>query len=174
MVSMAFLIPLYLTDMYAADAATVGLMMTLHAGATLTTMWLGGQLADRLGGRWPIVIGSSLQVGIIAYVALLPGSALLGMVAVGVAGHGLGLGLTLAALERTALITIPGKQRGMAAGLFNMIQFGGAAFGVALVGVILQYGLERYAETSQAYQLAFWFVAGIVCLSVIIGWQLEQ
>lgn len=174
MVSLAFLIPLYLADIYAADAATIGLMMTLYAGATLTTMRFGGQLADRLGGRWPIIVGSLLQVGILVYLALLPSPVFLGMVAAGVAGHGLGLGLTLAALERTALLSIPGKQRGMAAGLFNMIQFGGAAFGIALVGVILQYGLEQYAEAGKAYQLAFWFIAGVVCLGVIIGWKLEQ
>lgn len=174
MTSMAFVIPLYLTDMYAANAATVGLVLTLHAGALLTTMRLGGYLADRWGSRWPLFIGSILQTGMISLLALLPRQAFLGLVAAGVAGHGLGAGLTLTALDRSALLTVPQEHRGMAAGLFNMIRFGGTAFGAALMGVGLQYGLNRFSAGIQAYQVVFWCVAGVVSVSAILSSQLKS
>jgi MFS family permease len=137
-------------------------------------MRLGGYLADRWGSRWPLFIGSILQTGMVSVLAILPRQTFLGLVAAGVAGHGLGAGLTLAALDRSALLTIPQEQRGMAAGLFNMIRFGGTAFGAALMGVGLQYGLKRFSAGIQAYQLMFWCVAGLVSLSTVTGWKLKQ
>jgi len=174
MTSMAFVIPLYLTDIHAANAATVGVVLTIHAGALLVTMRFGGYLADRWGSRWPLFIGSIIQTGMISMLAFLPGQTLVGLVAAGVTGHGLGAGLTLAALDRSALLTIPQDQRGMAAGLFNMIRFGGTAFGAALMGVGLQYGLSRFSADIHAYQTMLWCMAGVVSVSAIIGAQLKS
>jgi predicted MFS family arabinose efflux permease len=174
MTSLGFLIPLYLTDIYGLRAAAVGIIVTLHAAALLLTMRRGGQWADRLGSRWPVIIGSSVQVGIMVYFALLPETASLALIVIGLIGHGLGAGLSLAALHRASMSNIVPKQRGMAAGLYSMIRFEGIAFGAALGGVMLQYGLEHSLSAIEAYQFVFRCVAGVAALGVVSGLGLRN
>ncbi len=174
MSSMIFLLPLYLTDVHALNAASIGIMSTLHAAALFVTMRMGGQLADRWGSRRPVIIGSSGQVGIMIYFSLLPGTVPLGLVVAGLIGHGLAAGLSLAALHRASMSKILPEQRGMAAGLYSMIRFGGIVFSAALGGVVLQYGLDRSLSAIGAYQIVFRFVAAVVSLGVVIGWGLEE
>jgi EmrB/QacA subfamily drug resistance transporter len=174
MTSISFLTPLYLADVHSLSAAAIGVVIMIHAGALFVTMRFGGQLADRWGSRRPVVAGSSVQLGGMLYFALLPGSAWLGWVVAGLIGHGLGAGLSLAALHRSAMGRIPPEQTGVAAGLYSMFRFGGTALGTALGGVILQYGLDQSLLTVQAYQLVFWFIAGVALLGVINGWGLRE
>jgi EmrB/QacA subfamily drug resistance transporter len=174
MSNIGFLTPLYLTDVHALSAATLGVVMTLHAGALLVTMRLGGQLADRWGSRRPVMIGSSVQVGIMIYFAWLPGTVSWGMVVAGLICHGLGAGLSLAALHRSSMSKVAPEQAGAAAGLYSMIRFGGVVLGVALGGVVLQHGLDRSWSTLGAYQVVFGFVAAVALLGVVIGWGLRE
>ena len=174
MTSIGFLTPLYLADVHRLSAAAIGVMIMIHAGALFVTMRLGGQLADRWGSRRPVVAGTAVQMGGMIYFGLLPGSVWLGWVVAGLIGHGLGAGLSLAALHRSAMGRIPPEQTGAAAGLYSMFRFGGTALGTALGGVILQYGLDRALLTVQAYQLVFWFIAGVALLGVINGWGLRE
>ncbi len=172
--SLSFLIPLYLADVHDLSATAIGLLLLFQAGALFVTMRRGGQLADRWGSRRPVIIGSLAQFGVMIYFALLPGSAWPGWVAVGLIGHGLGAGLSLAALHRAALEGVDPEQTGMAAGLYSMIRFGGSAIGTALAGVILQFGLDRSAVVVSAFQLVFWFMAGVALLGVATAWGLRD
>jgi MFS family permease len=175
MSGIGFLMPLYIADVHALSAVSIGSMLMLHAGALLATMRIGGQLADRWGSsRWPVMMGSSMQVGAMVGFALLPGTAPLGLVVVGLAAHGLGAGIFLAALHRSAMGGIAPDQTGMAAGLYSMFRFGGTVLGTALGGVVLQYGLDRYLLTIDAYQMVFWFIAAVATLGVVIGWGLQE
>jgi EmrB/QacA subfamily drug resistance transporter len=174
MTGIGFLTPLYLADVHSLNAAAIGVMIMIHAGALFVTMRWGGQLADRWGSRRPVVVGSSIQMGAMVYFALLPVSAWLGWVVVGLIFHGLGAGLSLAALHRSAMGRIAPEQTGVAAGLYSMVRFGGTAMGTALGGVILQYGLDQSLLTVQAYQLVFWSIAGVALLGVINGWGLRE
>jgi MFS family permease len=173
MTGIGFLIPLYLTDIYALNATSIGVFTTLHAAALLVTLRIGGQLADSWRSRWPVLLGSSMQVGAALYFSLLPGSIPSGYIVLGLAGHGLGAGLTLAAFHRGAMGRITQKQLGVAAGLYGMIRFGVGALGVALGGVLLQYGLSQSFLTIDAYQLVFRFIAVVAFFGVVIAWRLK-
>jgi MFS family permease len=170
-----FLLPLYLTDIHGLSAAAIGSVTMLQAVALLITMRLGGQLADHWqNSRWPVVAGSLVQVGAISLLAQLPASASIWSVIVGLAGHGLGAGLSLAPLHRTALNRIPNNQTGIAAGLYSMARSGGVLLGIALGGVILQYGLDHFTSIISAYQIVFWAMAGAALLGVVVGWGLRE
>ncbi len=174
MSSTIFLIPLYLADIQGLNVVWIGLVIMLHAGALLATTRQGGQLADRWGGRWPVVIGLAMQGGFMLYFALLPGAASLGLVLVGLIGHGLGSGISQAALHRSAMSRIPQAQTGVAAGLYSMIRFGGIALGVALGGVLLQQGLDWSLDLVGAYKLVFCFIGGVALAGIAIGWGLQE
>jgi MFS family permease len=174
MSSISFLMPLYLTDIYALNASTIGVIITLNAVTLLLTLRLGGLLADRWSIRWPVLIGASTQMGVAVYLACLPGNVSLILVGIGLLVHGLGAGLALASLHRTSLSRVLPEQVGMAAGLYSMIRFGLSSLGIALIGVILQQALTKSASVIAAYQFVFWCIAGFAFAGIIVAWHLKE
>lgn len=169
-----FLIPLYLADVHHLNAAFTGFMLMTHAVALLVTMRLGGQLADRWNSRWPVMTGLTVQVGVMAGFALMPGVISLWLVAGGLVLHGLSAGLSLAALHRASLGKVSLDQAGTAAGLYSMVRFVGSMLGPALAGLILQWGLDQSLLPLEAYRLVFWLIAGLALLGVALGWGLRE
>jgi len=174
MAGINFLMPLYLADVMGLDAAGIGVMIAVHAGALLATMRLGGLLADRMGSRWPVVTGILAQACALVYFALLPGAAVLVWVIVGLGVHGLGAGLAQAPLDRAATGGMPQAHMGTAAGVYSMIRFGGAMLGATLGGVLLQGGLDRGLSPVDAYQLVFGLIGGVALVGAVIGLTLRE
>ncbi|MEM7132476.1 MAG: MFS transporter [Chloroflexota bacterium] len=173
MAGMSFLVPLYLVDVRAMNAATIGMMLTIHSAASLLTTRLGGQFADRWGSRFPVILGMSFQVGAITALASLPATVPQGWVIVALICHGLGGGLSLAPFHRASLNKISQERLGQAAGLYTMVSASGNAYGAALVGVVLQFGLDQSGLPIQAYHLGFGFVAGIATLGILVNLRLK-
>ena len=169
-----FLMPLYLTDIHRLDAVSMGGMLTLHAGALLVTLRLGGQLADRWFSRWPVTVGLGVQGAAMVCLALWSDTTALWMIGSTIIGHGLGAGLSLAALHRVSMAQIPHEQTGTAAGLYSLIRFGGTVTGPALAGVVLQQGLNQLGMPIAAYQIIFWLIAGVAGLGVVLAWNLRE
>jgi len=150
------------------------LVLTINSAALLSTMRLGGQIADRWSRRWPAVIGVCLQGASMMYLALLPGSVPLAWVVVGTALHNAAAGLYIAALHRGFMTGLPQELSGSAAALYGIFRYGGAMLGSAIGGVLLQWGLDSRPLIAQAYQLVFWFFAGTALLGIAPGWRLKQ
>ena len=168
-----FLVPLYLVDVHNQSAASTGLVLTAHSIPLLLLLRWGGQLADRLGSRWPVVISLAVQSLSMAYLAWLSAGATVWMVVIGVLGQSFGASLSLAALHRSSLASIPETQTGVAAGMYSMFRFAGMALGTALCGVILQQALDRALLPIEAYQASFWAVAAITTVGTILGTRLK-
>ncbi len=69
--------------------------------------------------------------------------------------HGLGAGLMLAALHRSAMGNTEPARMGSVAGMYSMVRFAGMAIGTAMAGVILQHFLDSGLPTLEAYQWSF-------------------
>jgi EmrB/QacA subfamily drug resistance transporter len=174
MSGIGFLVPLYLTDIYDLSASATGLVLMVHAGALLIPMRFGGQLADRWSSRWPVTVGLTLQLAMMLGFALLPDTTPLWVIMAGVILHGLGAGLSLAALHRASLGRIPQDRAGMAVGLYSMVRFGGILLGPALAGLLLQQGLNQNLLPIESYQLVFGVTAAVTLLGVISGFGLRD
>jgi MFS family permease len=174
MSGIGFLMPLYLADIHGLSAASTGILLTIHAGALLITLRVGGQLADRWTGRWPITGGMTMQVTAMISFALLPASVAIWVVGGVIMFHGFGAGLSLAPLHRATMGNIAADQKGIAAGLYSLIRFGGTLLGPALAGVVLQQGLDRFLQPITAYHIVFWLIAGVAVLGVVLGWKLQE
>jgi EmrB/QacA subfamily drug resistance transporter len=170
----AFLIPLYLFDIRSFNAVTTGTVLMAHSGAMLLILRPSGQLADRWGSRWLVVVSLIIQVVVMLGFAFLPAAAPIGFVIAGLLAHGFGSGLSTAPLDRAAIDQIPEEQMGVAAGLYNMIRMGGFVFGTAIAGVLLQYGLDMMAAPISAYQLVFGFMAGAGLLGALLSLGLRD
>jgi len=174
MSGVTFLMPLYLADVRGLSPVSTGLALMAHGAGLFPTMRLSGKLADRWGSRRPVVLGMSVQMGAMAYFALLGDGAALGLVLIGLVSHGLGAGLALPALHRAALSGVPQRRIGVAAGLYSMIRLCGTVLGAALQGVLLQQGLDRGLLAVDAYHGCFWFVAAIALPGVILALRLRE
>jgi MFS family permease len=174
MAGINFLMPLYLADVMGVDAAGIGVMLALHAGALLATMRLGGLLADRRGSRWPVVAGLSTQACILVYFALLPNAAVPLLIIVGLGIHGLGAGLAQAPLDRAATGGMRQAHMGAAAGVYSMIRFSGAMLGATLGGVLLQGGLDGGLSPINAYRPVFVLIGGVALMGALVGLTLRE
>lgn len=174
MSGIGFLLPLYLADVYNFNASAIGVVFMIHAAALLVTMRAGGQLADRYASSRPVTISMVVLVGVMLSLALLPFETPIWLINVIVAIHGLGAGLSLAALHRSSMDNISPEQGGIAAGLYSMVRFTGTLFGPVIGGVMLQYGLDTFSQPIQAYQMVFGLIAGVTVLGVVSGLWLQD
>jgi MFS family permease len=174
MSSEGFLIPLYLTDIYGVSGTQIGLLITLQAGALLLAVRFGGQLADRWGRRWPVMIGFATQAATMSYFAFLPQSVPLWGPAIGIAIHGGAAGMSLAVLHRLSMDNVPHHRSGAAAGLYSMMRFFGSIIGATIGGVILTQALAYFDQPIQAYHLTFACWAVVAVLAVITIWPARE
>ena len=163
------LFPLYLVDVHGKRASHIGTAIMLHGAAILTFSRLGGSLADRWNSRWPVIIGMSVQAIFLLAISMVRGSGSATLAIGLLIAHGLGAGLALAALHHSSMVRVPPDRRAAAAGLYNMMRFSGSLLGSALVGVILQAGLDLLESPVAAYQRAFWFLSVAALMGAAIS-----
>lgn len=174
MAGQGFLVTLYLADVRGFGAAQIGGITMFNAGAMALIVRFGGQAADRWGSRWPAVIGLSVQVSVMVIFAMLPATAPVWVLVLVLVYYGLGAGFVLAALHSAAMSHIAESQMGMAAGIYSMSRFAGAAAGTALGGVILQRALDADMTTIAAYQLTFLSFGLLAVVGVVAAFGLRE
>lgn len=174
MSSINFLMPLYLTDIHALNASTIGIALALQAGMLFLMSRTGGQLADRWGSRPPVVLSMTGLLGVMIGFALLPATAPLWLIFSLTALHGLAIGISLAPLHRASMHGIASEESGAAAGLYSMIRFAGGILGVALAGVMLQQSLQTADTTVAAYQFVFWLYVAVGVVATAVSWGVRE
>lgn len=116
-------------------AAEIGSMLGIMAAAMVVASPIGGRLADRLGRRWPTVLGlAALTVGaLVIGLAALAGLDAIWAVIVGLAILGGGLGLATPGMQASALESIERRSAGAAAGAYSTSRYLGSIVGSALL-----------------------------------------
>ena len=168
---LSLLMPLYLVDIHNLGPVALGGFLIISSGAMTLMVRFGGHISDRSGSVWPATIGLAAQGIVILILSRLPASAPTWTVAVNMVFYGLGTGLMLAALHRSALNEVAELEMGAAAGLYSMFRFLGSVVGTALAGVILQHNLDASLSTIVSYQRSFLFFTlfPLLGLAVAIG-----
>ena len=174
MAGVGFLIPLYLVDIHSLSAAAVGVMLVINPGAMALMVRRGGQFADRWGSRFPVLIGMGVQVSVVIILYFLPAAAPIWVIAIILASYGLGAGLMLAALHRSAMGSTEPSRMGSVAGMYSMLRFAGMAIGTAMAGVILQIFLDQGLPVIEAYQWAFLSFAAPGIVGIVIAATMRE
>jgi EmrB/QacA subfamily drug resistance transporter len=79
-----------------------------------------GHLAERIGARWPMAIGSLIAaLGMVLFIRVQPGTSYLGSVVPALIVFGIGLGLLVAPLTAAALRSLGERRAGIASGVNN-------------------------------------------------------
>ncbi|WP_062348935.1 MFS transporter [Herbidospora yilanensis] len=132
-----------------------------------------GELARRIGPRWPMTIG-----------ILLSGIAFMWMSRIGFGAHyltevlppvtlfGLGLSLTVAPLTATVLASASQRHAGIASGVNNALARTGSLLAVAAVPPLVGLTGEAYLNPAlfdTAFQLSMYACAGMMAVSALIS-----
>ena len=168
MVSLFFLLPLYLVDVRGYTPAQLGVMLMIMPGAMTLMVRFGGQIADRYGSRWPITIGFTVQIFTLIAFSQLPATAPLWQLVLLLIIQGLGIGIKLAPLHSIALGSISDEQMGTAAGFYSMVRFIGMATSTAMAGVLYQMFSDQGLSQIDAYQRTFLCFTPFAILGIVV------
>jgi EmrB/QacA subfamily drug resistance transporter len=146
----------------------VGLLL---AGLSLPMVFfspLGGRLSDRSGRRLPAVMGMVLiALGTLPFLAIAPFWSWLLYLAPLVL-QGIGLGLSTASVQATAIETVSLGQAGQAAGLFSTMRYLGSILGSSVMVAVLS-GSTPPVENFRVLYAALLLSA---CGAIITAWGL--
>jgi MFS family permease len=146
----------------------VGLLL---AGLSLPMVFfspLGGRLSDRSGRRLPAVMGMVLiALGTLPFLAIAPFWSWLLYLAPLVL-QGIGLGLSTASVQATAIETVSLGQAGQAAGLFSTMRYLGSILGSSVMVAVLS-GSTPPVENFRILYAALLLSA---CGAIITAWGL--
>ena len=132
-----FLIPLYFESMLDYTALQAGLLMLPMAVVVAVILPLAGRMADRIDGRIPITIGvlfSALSLYWLSFVDLRTSQTTAYLMLI---VRGLGIGFIFPPLMNLSLKCLPPEKTAVGSGLMNVSRQIGGAFGVAVIGVLL-------------------------------------
>jgi DHA2 family multidrug resistance protein len=145
-----FLIPLFFESMLDYTALQTGLLMLPMAIVVAIILPLAGRMGDRMDGRIPIAFGvvfSFLSLYWLSFIDLRT-SKMTGYLML--ITRGVGLGCIFAPLMNLALKCLPPEKTAVGSGLMNVSRQIGGAFGVAVIGVLLDrrdiFHYSHYAE----------------------------
>ncbi|HUP28448.1 MAG TPA: MFS transporter [Chloroflexia bacterium] len=166
---MLLAIPLLLAGRPGWSSGQTGLVLAVLFGVVVFISPLGGRAADRFGRRKPVVAGlSTLALGVLPLafagsditIPLLVGSLTL---------SGIGIGISGAGLQTSALDSVDVSEAGVAAGVYSTSRYFGS-----IVGSSLLAGLLGTPYTSAGFHAVFLMVAGSACFSVLLGLSLPS
>ena len=132
-----FLIPLYFERMLDYTALQAGILMLPMALVVAIILPISGRMADRMDGRIPITLGvlfSALSLYWLSFVDLRTSQTTAYLMLI---IRGLGIGFIFPPLMSLSLQCLPPEKTAVGSGLMNVSRQIGGAFGVAIVGVLL-------------------------------------
>jgi MFS transporter, DHA2 family, multidrug resistance protein len=147
-----FVLAQYLQIVQGSDAAGTGLRLLPMIGAMLAGAAVSEKmLAPRLGGRALIPAGMLVSVAGLAVLTFVRAGSGYGVVALGLAVFGAGLGVSLPLSVDTVLASLPPGQTGVGNAMSRTLQSIAGALGTAIVGSVLNAAYrERLAGAVDA------------------------
>jgi DHA2 family multidrug resistance protein len=129
--------PLYLQHVMGYPALQAGLALAPRGFATMTSMFIVGQLYGKIDTRFILATGFIfVAVGSFEMSQFTIQSSFWSMVWPSLV-HGFGMGFTFVPLSAAALAAVPAERIGNASGIFNLMRNTGASVGIAVAGTII-------------------------------------
>jgi MFS family permease len=153
---LGFLLPFYLLLVVGVSPEGAGLALIPSTIPVILAGPLAGRMFDRIGGRWPLVIGFLVLAASGIALAIGVSDESVGALIPGLVLQGFGLGIVLTVNDPTGLTAVPEEDRGQAAGVINTSEQFGGAIGIAILTAI-EFGhyksllAEKLAEKGVAH-----------------------
>ena len=141
-----FALPLFLQSTRGYDAMQTGVILTALAAGSFVSSGLGAPLAQRFGPVRVLQAGMAFEaVGILALGFVLSTTVTGWQLAPWLFVYGMGVGFATAQLTGVILSEVPVEQSGQASAVQSTSRQVGAAFGTAIIGATLIFGLGSTA-----------------------------
>lgn len=172
-----FLLSLYVQNVLGYSPLKTGLTFLATAGTVIVIAALSQALTTRIGPRPVMALGLAFLCGGMLWYTQLPvGGNYPTDLLPGYLMVGFGLAFSLIPVSIAALTGVAPQEAGVASGLLNTSQEIGGAIGVAIVSTLF---ISRFKELSAAgvavpaaltdgYTRAFWLLAGLAALGVLL------
>jgi EmrB/QacA subfamily drug resistance transporter len=163
-----FFMSLYLQQIRSYSAIGAGAVFLVSTGAMTLVSPFAGKLADRAGGRLPIVAGLTLFGASLVGVSLMIGAnTRLWTLYPWLFLAGIGFGLVLPPATTTVVGSVPTDKSGVASGLMQAMRQLGAAIGVAIAGALMSAHLGIFTPADVGYVARF--VHGLQAVLLFTG-----
>lgn len=115
----------------------IGLLLAAMSTTNLLAAPLGGRLSDTFGRRWPTVAGLAVSVpGLLALAVAGDGIGLVPLAAA-LALTGFGFGLGWSGLQTAVVESVPSREAGMASGAFSTCRYFGSITGTSVLAAVV-------------------------------------
>lgn len=168
-----FLLVIYLQRVAGYSAIGAGAALLPITALMLLFSARAGQLAERIGPRWPMTIGPLVMaVGTLLLLRLSPSSGYLDTVLPAMVVFGAGLTLTVAPLTATVLAAVPDRHSGIASAVNNALSRSAGLVTVAVLPVAAGVGGAAYQDPdrlAQGFRTAMVICAAMVAAGGLVA-----
>ena len=148
-------VPLLMAARYGDSLLDSGLILISLSVASILVAPFGGRLSDRFGRRIPTVAGHlSMAIGALP-IALIGGDVSIVVLVISLAFVGVGLGLSGASIQATAVESIPARHAGSASGMLSTSRYLGSITGAAILAGLLGADRGNIAGLDTVFYVVF-------------------
>ena len=160
--TLLFQTPFYLIQGRGLDTAQAGLLLTAQPIVMAIAAPISGTLSDRIGSRWPGVVGMALLAAGLFVLSRLGPASPFWLVALGLAISGLGTGIFISPNNSALMGAAPKHRQGVASGILASGRNVGMVLGIGLAGAILTSHLATNPESGFLPGIHYGFLAAAV------------
>jgi EmrB/QacA subfamily drug resistance transporter len=166
--SITFLLPFYLIQGRGLNSAQAGMLLTVQPVLMAITAPISGSLSDKIGSRWPGMVGMGVLAGGLVLLSQLGADNGLWLVALGLAVAGTGTGTFISPNTSVLMGAAPRARQGIASGVQAAARNFGMVLGIGLAGAIFTTHLAQNTVEGlfQGVDQGFLVAAGIALLGV--------
>jgi EmrB/QacA subfamily drug resistance transporter len=169
--SLIFLLPFYLIEGRGWDTAVAGKILMAQPVVMMIVAPISGTLSDRVGTRWPAMLGMAGLSGGLFLLSRLDSTSTILTIALSLGISGLGTGIFISPNNSALMGSAPHHRQGIAAGILATARNMGMVLGVGLAGAIFN---TRYPPGSPlsdlfpAFQISFLVVTFVGLFGLLI------
>lgn len=138
MMGVFFFLALYMQNILGYSALEAGVRFLPTTLVIMAIAPISGRLADRIGPRWPIVVGMALVALSLYLFSRIENGTTFGDILPSFIILGAGIGLTMSPMSTAAMNAVPKTKAGVASGVLSMFRMVGSTFGIAALGALFQ------------------------------------
>ena len=169
MFTSGFLMPFYLIQGHGLSSSSAGMLMTVQPLVMVISAPVAGAISDRVGTRWPAVLGMALVTVAMYLLSRLGPTTSLVYIGTAIGMAGLGIGCFVAPNNSTLMGSAPRNRQGIAGGILATSRYIGMILGVGISGAIFTTFIRVHTQAAffSGIQISLLVASAFSCLGCI-------
>ncbi len=169
MFTISFLMPFYLIQGHGLTSSGAGMLMTAQPVVMVIAAPMSGAISDRVGTRWPAMLGMALMTVAMYLLSRLGPTTSLAYIATAMGTAGLGVGVFLAPNDSAMMGSAPKNRQGIASAMLATSRYIGMILGVGISGAIFTTFIRAHTQAAffSGIQISFLVASAVSCVGCI-------